>query len=122
MTKLIADAALATGLSLAAVTFVAFGGPDENYFKWAGPLTFICTGLLFTAYMGIRNYQKMKRLVYLYACVTGSGISIFSDTKLLVEDARLSSEFDPILHALMFQYNALNLFTYFVEILGDEGK
>ena len=53
---LLADAALATGLSLAAVTFVAYGGPDENYFKWAGPLAFICTGLLFAAYMGLRNY------------------------------------------------------------------
>lgn len=53
--KLIADAVLASGLALVGSTSVAYFGPDENYFNWAGPATFASMGMLAISIMAIRN-------------------------------------------------------------------
>ena len=101
---------------------MAYFGPDENYFKWAGPVSFASMGMLAITFMSIRNHQKMRRLQVLYGTVFAGGYTTFCDTKNLMRDARYSAQFDPVMHALMFQYNAISMLLHFIEIIEEEGK
>jgi len=42
----VADAALATGLSMSALGAVAYNAPSEQFLNWAGPLSFACMGMM----------------------------------------------------------------------------
>ena len=42
----VADAALATGLSMTALGAVAYNSPSEQFLSWGGPLAFGCMGML----------------------------------------------------------------------------
>lgn len=42
----VADAALATGLSMGALGAVAYNAPSEQFLNWAGPLSFACMGMM----------------------------------------------------------------------------
>jgi len=50
-----ADAALATGLSMATLGGIAYNAPSEQFLNWGGMLGMGCTGMMFVGLMSMFN-------------------------------------------------------------------
>lgn len=52
---MVADAALATGVSMGALTAVAYKAPSEQFLNWGGPLALACGGMFAISLMSAFN-------------------------------------------------------------------
>ena len=115
---LIADACLATGCSMAALSTVAYMAPSEQYLMWGGALSLACGGMFAVSMLGI-FYPQSNALwnIWLYGGLALSGALTLYRMQRLVNDAKTQYQFDPINHSIGIYSDSINMFIRFLLIL-----
>ena len=114
----VADAALATGLSMTALGAVAYNSPSEQFLSWGGPLAFCCMGMLgISVLSNFRPLSKALFNIWLYGGLALSGALVLYRTQRTMKAAKTEMHYDPINHGIGFYLNAINTFVRFLIIM-----
>lgn len=119
----VADAALATGLSMSALGAVAYNAPSEQFLNWAGPLSFACMGMMAISVLSMFRPQSRALFnVWLYGGLVLSGCLTMFRTQSMMHSAKTQEYFDPINHSMGFYMDAINMFIRFLMIFNGNKK
>lgn len=120
---IIADAALATGMSLSTLATVAYMAPSEQFLQWGGMLSLACGGMMAVSILGMLNPgSKALFNVWLYGGLALSGMLVMFRTQRIIHDAKTQYKYDPVNHAVGIYLDAVNMFVRFVMILQGNKK
>ena len=119
----VADAALATGLSMTALGAVAYNAPSEQFLNWAGPLSFACMGMMGISVLSMFRPQSRALFnIWLYGgLVLSGGLTMFR-TQAMMRSAKTEMYYDPINHSMGFYMDAINFFVRFLMIFGGNKR
>lgn len=82
---MIADAALATGLSMTSLAAVAYNAPSEQFLSWGGPLALGCGGMMAISMLSIFNPQSRALYnVWLYGGLALTGALTLYKTQAII--------------------------------------
>ena len=119
----VADAALATGLSMSALGVVAYNAPSEQFLNWAGPLSFACMGMMGISVLAMFRPQSRALFnVWLYGGLALAGALTMFRTQRMIHDAKTTANYDPINHAMGFYLDAVNIFVRMLMIMNNRKK
>ena len=121
---LIADAALATGLSMASLATVAYMAPSEQFLMWGGGLSMACGGMFAVSMLGM-FYPGSSALynIWLYGGLVLSGGLVLYRTQNIIQSAKTDYKYDPIGHSVGIYLDAVNIFVRMLMILqGNKNK
>jgi growth hormone-inducible transmembrane protein len=120
---MIADAALATGVSMSALAAVAYNSPSEQFLNWGGPLALACGGMFAVSILSAMNpASKALFNVWLYGgLVLTGGLCLFR-TQGIMYQAKTQAMFDPIGSSMGIYMDAINFFVRFLMIMQNSKK
>ena len=119
----VADAALATGLSMTALGTVAYNAPSEQFLGWAGPLSFGCMGLLGISVLSMfRPQSRALYNIWLYGGLALAGGLVLYRTQRTMMSAKTELNYDPINHGIGFYLDAVNIFIRILMIMNGNKK
>lgn len=118
-----ADAALATGLSMATLGGIAFYSPSEQFLNWGGALGMACTGMLFVSVASIFNPASNALYnMWLWGGLGLTGALTLYDTQAILHNAKTVQRFDPLGNCIGIYMNAINFFIRMMLIMGGNKK
>lgn len=117
------DAALATGVTMGALSSVAYNAPSEQFLNWGGPLACGLGGMLGVSLLSILfPGSAALRSIWLYGgLVLFSGLTLF-DVQMIMHRAKSQKIYDPINGSVDIYMDAVNLFVRFAQILGGSKR
>ena len=119
----VADAALATGLSMTALGAVAYNSPSEQFLSWGGPLAFGCMGMLGISVLSMfRPQSKALFNIWLYGGLALAGALVLYRTQRTMYAAKTEMHYDPINHGIGFYLDAINIFVRILMIMNGNKK
>jgi Inhibitor of apoptosis-promoting Bax1 len=78
--SVIADAAMATSVSMAAFGAVAYNAPSEEFLKWGGFMALASGGMLAISLLGMFTGSRNLFNIWLYGGLVMSGLYTMYDT------------------------------------------
>merc|ERR1719333_1596079 len=112
---MIADAALATGLSMTSLAAVAYNAPSEQFLNWGGPLALGCGGMLAISLLSAFNPQSKALFnVWLYGGLALTGCLTLYKTQAIIYKAKTEQFFDPVGNSVGIYMDAINFFIRFL--------
>jgi len=117
------DAAIATGVTMGALSTVAYNSPSEQFLNWGGPLAVGLGGMLGVSVLGmLYPGSAALRSIWLYG-----GLGLFSafvlyDVQKIMYRAKTQHTYDPISGSVGIYLDALNIFIRFAMILAASKK
>ena len=119
----VADAALATGLSMGALGAVAYNAPSEQFLSWAGPLSFGCMGLMGVSMLAMfRPQSRALYNIWLYGGLALCGALTMFRTQSMLKAAKTEVNYDPINYSIGFYLDAVNIFVRILAIMNGRKK
>jgi FtsH-binding integral membrane protein len=120
---MIADAALATGLSMGALTAVAYKAPSEQFLNWGGPLALACGGMFAVSLLSAFNpASKALFNVWLYGGLALTGALTLYKTQAILHNAKTHANYDPLGNSVGMYMDAVNFFIRFLMIMQNSKK
>jgi len=117
------DALIATGVTVGALSSVAYNAPSEQFLSWGGPLAVGLGGMLGVSLLSILYPgSPALRSIWLYG-----GLALFSafllyDVQKVMYRAKTQHVYDPISGCTGIYLDAINLFVRFAMIFGNSKK
>jgi len=118
----VADAALATGLSMSALAGTAYMAPSEQFLNWGGALSIASAGMLFVGLASMFSPSKGLFNIWLWGGLGLTGAFTLYDTQAILYRAKTSANFDPLGNSIGIYLNGLNFFIRFLMIFGGGRK
>ena len=120
---MIADAALATGLSMTALSAIAYNAPSEQFLNWGGPLALACGGMFAVSILSIMNpASKALFNVWLYGGLGLTGMLTLFKTQAIIYKAKNEVNFDPLGNSVGIYLDAVNFFIRFLLIMQNNKR
>jgi FtsH-binding integral membrane protein len=120
---MIADAALATGLSMGALSYIAYKAPSEQFLNWGGPLSLACGGMMAVSMLSIFNpASKALFNIWLYGGLGLTGMLTLFKTQAILHNAKTHQSYDPLGNAVGIYLDAINFFIRFLMIMQNSKK
>lgn len=115
----IADAALATGLSMGSLTGIAYMAPSEQFLNWGGPLSMAGMGM-FCIGLASMFYPQSRALhnIWLYGGLGLTGMFTMYHVQAIMYMAKTQQNYDPLGNCVGIYNNAINFFIRFLLIMG----
>jgi len=118
----VADAALATGLSMSALSATAYMAPSEQFLNWGGALSIASAGMLFVSLASMFSPSRGLFNIWLWGGLGLTGAFTLYDTQAILHRAKTSANFDPLGNSIGIYLNGLNFFIRFLMIFGGGRK
>lgn len=117
---LVADAALATGISMTSLAAIAYNAPSEQFLNWGGPLALGCGGMFAVSMMGMffPGSQALYN-IWLWGGLGLTGALTLYKTQAIMYRAKTEQYFDPLGNSIGIYMDAVNFFVRFMMILGN---
>ena len=117
------DAAIATGVTMGALSTVAYNAPSEQFLNWGGPLACGLGGLLGVSLLSML-YPGSKALtsIWLYGGLALFSAFVLYDVQHVLHRAKTQHVYDPISGSIGIYMDAVNLFVRFAMILGNSKR
>ena len=117
---LVADAALATGVSMTSLAAIAYNAPSEQFLNWGGPLALGCGGMFAVSLMTM-FYPQSRALynIWLWGGLGLTGALTLYKTQAIIYRAKTEQYFDPLGNSIGIYMDAVNFFVRFMMILGN---
>ena len=120
---MIADAALATGVSMGALTGIAYRAPSEQFLNWGGPLSLACGGMFAISLLSAFNpASKALFNIYLYGGLALTGALTLYKTQSILHNAKTHVSYDPLGNSVGIYLDAVNFFVRFLMIMNNSKK
>lgn len=120
---MIADAALATGVSMASLSMIAYKAPSEQFLNWGGMLGLACGGMFAVSILSIMNpASRALYNVWLYGGLGLTGALSLYKTQAIIYKAKTDQSFDPIGNSMGIYMDAINFFVRFLMIMQNSKK
>lgn len=85
----VADAALATGLSMSSLAGIAYMAPSEQFLQWGGALSMACMGMMAVSMMGMFNpASKALFNIWLWGGLGLTGALTLYNTQAIMMQAK----------------------------------
>jgi len=119
----IADAALATGLSMTSLAGIAYCAPSEQFLMWGGALSAASMGMLAVG-MGSMFFPQSKALtnIWLYGGLGLTSLFTLYHTQAIIHRAKNEQRFDPLANSIGIYMDAVNFFVRFLMIFSGNKK
>jgi growth hormone-inducible transmembrane protein len=117
------DAAIATGVTMGALSTVAYNAPSEQFLNWGGPLACGLGGLLGVSLLSML-YPGSPALtsIWLYGGLALFSAFVLYDVQHVMHRAKTQHVYDPISGSIGIYMDAINIFVRFAMILGNSKK
>jgi len=120
--SVIADAALATSVSMSAFAAIAYNSPSEEFLKYGGAIGLLSGGMLAVSLLGMLTGSKNLFNIWLYGGLVLSGLYTMYDTQKILYNAKTQQKFDPINNAFEIYMDAINFFIRFLIMFNNNKK
>lgn len=120
--SVVADAALATAVSMSAFAAVAYNAPSEQFLMYGGAIALMSGGMLAVSLLGMLTGSRNIYNFWLYGGLVMSGIYTMYDTQKIIYNAKHQARFDPINNAFEIYMDAVMFFIRFLMIFNDKKK
>lgn len=119
----VADAALATGLSMTTLAAIAYNAPSEQFLMWGGGLSIASMGMLCVG-VGSIFFPQSRALhnIWLYGGLGLTSLFTLYHTQAIIYQAKTMQNFDPVGCSLGIYMNAVNMFIRFLMIFSGNRK
>jgi len=108
------DAAIATGVTMGALSTVAYNSPSEQFLNWGGPLACGLGGLLGVSLLSILYPgSPALRSIWLYGGLALFSAFVLYDVQKIMYRAKTQHEYDPISGSISIYMDAVNIFVRF---------
>ena len=120
---IIYDAFIASSATVGSLGAVAYFSPSQQFLNWGGPLSLGLGGLLGLSLLQIL-YPGSPALnnVILFGGLGLFSLFMLYRTQRMMEEAKTMKKYDPIDNSLGIYIAAVNIFTSFVQILGNSKR
>lgn len=116
----IADAALATALSMGSLAFVTYKAPTESFLGWGTFLSCIFVQLASMSMLVIaRPGSQALRNVWMFGGLALSAGLTMVHMQGLLQKAKLEPEFDPLGSCIGIYLDTILFFVYFLQVLAE---
>jgi len=118
----VADAALATGLSMTALSATAYYAPSEQFLNWGGALSMASAGMLFVSVASMFSPSRGLFNIWLWGGLGLTGAFTLYDTQAILYRAKTMAKYDPLGNSIGIYLNAINFFVRFLMIFQGRKK
>ena len=118
----VADAALATGLSMTALSATAYYAPSEQFLNWGGALSIASAGMLFVSVASMFSPSRGLFNIWLWGGLGLTGAFTLYDTQAILYRAKTMAKYDPLGNSIGIYLNAINFFVRFLMIFNGRKK
>lgn len=117
------DALIATGVTMGALSTVAYNAPSEQFLNWGGPLSVGLGGMLGVSMLSI-FYPGSPALtsIWLYGGLALFSAFVLYDVQKVMYRAKTQHTYDPISGSIGIYMDAINLFVRFAMIFGNSKR
>jgi len=121
--SVIADAALATGVTMSTLATIAYNAPSEQFLMWGGALGIGCGAMMGVSLLSMMvPGSKALFNVWLYGGLVLSGGLVLYRTQSIIHDAKTVQNYDPVTKSVGIYLDAINMFIRFLMIMQDNKK
>ena len=120
---MIADAALATGVAMGSLSYIAYKAPSEQFLNWGMPLGLACGGMFAISVLSIMNpASRALHNLWLYGGLGLTGMLTLFKTQAILHNAKTHDNYDPLGNAVGIYLDAINFFIRFLMIMQSSKK
>lgn len=120
--SVIADASLATAVSMSAFAAVAYNAPSEQFLMYGGAIAMLSGGMIAVSLLGMLTGSRNLFNIWLYGGLVMAGIYTMYDTQKIIYNAKHQARFDPINNAFEIYMDAIMFFIRFLIMFNNNKK